>query len=96
MNSLTKNNMTNPRDMTIEEHAQIHGGTVIDGKWLPPGGVPHEKTLRDEIAIEAMKVAMTLSQRAGKKDYFDFVAATAYTMADAMLAERNKPVTKPE
>jgi hypothetical protein len=58
------------------------------------GGVPH--TLRDEIAIEAMKVAMTLSQRAGKKDYFDFVAATAYTIADAMLAERNKPITKPE
>jgi hypothetical protein len=91
--------MTNPRDMTIEEHAQIHGGTVIDGKWLPPGGVPHEKTLRDEIAIAAMCVRLkeykaTIEE--GASLYSQRIAVGAYLIADAMLAARNKPITKPE
>ena len=90
--------MTNPRDMTIEEHAQIHGGTVIDGKWLPPGGVPHEKTLRDEIAIAVITpiAAECIRRRKMGEDVCSLTAQFAYEMADAMLAERNKPVTKPE
>lgn len=60
------------------------------------GGSSTLKTLRDEFAGLAMQSILTDSEQMNTlmdvkgKDAFPFVAATAYRIADAMIAERNK------
>lgn len=54
---------------------------------------PAEKTLRDEIAIEAMHAFIAGEGSYTHADtYLRRIASAAYYMADIMLAERNKPV----
>lgn len=58
-------------------------GVPIYGKDSYPG-----MTLRDYFAAQAVSFLVPL--RASHKTAWDDLAASAYEMADAMLAERNK------
>lgn len=52
--------------------------------------IPSDRTLRDDFAIDVMKSLLCQIQRL-KEDISDqSIAAAAYKMADAMLAEREK------
>ena len=81
------------RHDTTRQIAQLMpDGTIQPVKPQHGAGEP-VKTLRDEYAMAAMIALTTAEERSGisnTKDFAEYIARTSFTMADAMMAARQK------